>query len=137
MGRVFQPKYTDKKSGQLKTSGIWWIEFSHNGQEQRESSHSHNETDAKRLLKKRLGESGTGKLLTSDVAKTTFADLKKIITDDYANNERKSADQLKIVLNRLDEGFAGLKAIDITAGRISAYQAEQKKAGYSNGTINR
>ena len=127
MGRVFRPSYTDKKTGTLKTSGVWWIEFSHNGREQRESSKSRNEADAKKLLKRRLGESGTGKLLTSDVAKTTFDDLKKIITDDYANNERESADQLKIVLKRLDEGFTGMKATDITAHRVSAYQAEQKK----------
>ena len=137
MGRVFRPTYTHKETGALKTSGVWWIEFSHNGKEQRESSKSHNESDAKKLLRRRIGESGTGKLLSSEVAKTTFADLKKIITDDYANNERESADQLKIVLNRLDEGFAGLKATDITAHRINAYQAEQKKAGYANGTINR
>jgi transposase-like protein len=137
MGRVFRPRYTDKKTGTLKASGVWWIEFSHNGREQRESSKSHNETDAKKLLKKRLGECGTGKLLTSDVAKTTFDDLKKIIADDYANNERESADQLKIVLKRLDEGFTGMKATDITAHRVSAYQAEQKKSGYANGTINR
>jgi integrase len=95
------------------------------------------EADARKLLKLRLGESGTVKLLPSDVAKTTFTDLKKIITDDYANNERESADQLKIVLKRLDDGFAGMKATDITAHRINAYQAEQKKAGYANGTINR
>jgi site-specific recombinase XerD len=41
------------------------------------------------------------------------------------------------VLKRLDEGFADLKASDISAGRVAAYQAEQKKAGYANGTINR
>lgn len=137
MGRVFRPTYTDKATGALKTSAVWWIEFSHNGKPQRESSKSRIESDAKKLLKRRLGESGTGKLLLAEVAKTTFADLKKIITDDYANNDRESSDQLKIVLKRLDEGFADLKAIDITAGRVAAYQAEQKKAGYANGTINR
>jgi len=60
MGRVFRPTYTDKKTGKLKTSAVWWIEFSHNGKAQRESSKSRNETDAKKLLKRRLGESGTG-----------------------------------------------------------------------------
>jgi len=85
MGRVFRPTYTNKQ-----------------------------QSEAKKLLKRRLGESGTGKLLLAEVAKTTFADLKKMITDDYANNDRESADQLKVVLKRLDEGFANLKATDIT-----------------------
>lgn len=137
MGRVFQPTYTDKKTGRLKTSAVWWIEFSQGGKPRRENSKSRKENDAKALLKTRLGEMGIGKLLPSEVAKTTFEDLKKLITDDYAKNERRSAKQLKIVLSRLSEGFAGMKALDINAARISAYQAGQKKEGYSNGSINR
>ena len=137
MGRVFRPTYTDKGTGKLKTSSKWWIEFSHLGVARREPSKSRKESDAQKLLKQRLGESGSGSLLPSDVAKTTFADLKRLITDDYATNERRSAPQLTIVLNRLSNGFEGMKATEITAGRIHAYQALQKQDGYSNATINR
>jgi integrase len=137
MGRVFLPTYTDKTTGKLKTSAVWWIEFSHRGKSHRESSKSRKESDARKHLKKRLGESGTGNLVASDVAKTTFADLKKLITDDYATNGRRSANQLAIVLKRLSNGFEGMKAADITASRIKAHQAEQKKTGLSSGTINR
>jgi integrase len=135
-GRTFQPTYTDKRTKKLKTSAVWWIEFSQNGKVHRESSKSRKESDAKKLLKQRLGEAGVGKLLPSEVANTTFDDLKKLITDDYTMNDRDS-DQLIIVLKRLEEAFAGMKATEITAVRISAYQAEQKKAGYANATINR
>jgi hypothetical protein len=38
MGRVFRPTYTDKQTGKLKTSSVWWIELSHAGKPQRESS---------------------------------------------------------------------------------------------------
>jgi integrase len=134
-GRVFQPSYTYR--GKLKKSAVWHIEFWHNGQVHRESSKSRNVSDAKRLLKQRLGEAGTGTLLPSDVARTTFEDLKTEVTNDYARNDRRSADQLKVVLKRLASGFAGMKATELTAGRISAYQAQQKKAGYANATINR
>ncbi|HJZ70902.1 MAG TPA: tyrosine-type recombinase/integrase [Vicinamibacterales bacterium] len=137
MGRIFQPSYKDKTTGALKKSAKWWIEFYINGKPHRESSKSTKESDAKKLLKTRVGEAGIGKLLPSEVAKTTFEDLKKLISDDYAKNERDSADQLKIVLKRLDVAFAGMTATEITAGHISAYQAAQKKEGYANATINR
>src|SRR4051794_38573664 len=114
MGRIFQPRYNDKKTGELRTSGVWWIDFSHNGKPHRESSKSRKESVARKLLKARLGEAGIGKLLSVEAAKTTFEDLKKLITDDYSKNERQTQDQLKIVLKRLDEGFAGMKATDIT-----------------------
>lgn len=137
MGRVFRPTYTDKKTGAPKTSTVWWIEFSHEGTPHRESSQSRKESDARKRLKQRLGESGTGRLLPSDVAKTTFADLKKLIADDYATNDRRDAGHLGIVLKRLSNSFEGMRAVEITAARITAHQAEQKRDGYANATINR
>lgn len=141
MGRVFQPSYTytepETQTKELRTSTVWWIEFPHGGKPQRESSKSRKKADAEKLLKRRLGESGIGSLLPSNVASTTFEDLKNLITSDYEKNERASAGQLKIVLARLSESFAGMKASDITSARISAHQVHQKREGYSNGTINR
>src|SRR5262245_56658890 len=133
MGRTFRPTYTYKNPNtgetELRTSTVWWIEYSDHGHVHRESSKSQKESDAKRLLKTRLGEAGIGTLLPSEVANTSFDDLKKLITYDYAKNERRTSDQLKIVLGRLTESFAGMKATEITAGRISAYQAQQKEHG--------
>src|SRR5262249_32079853 len=141
MGRVFQPTYTytDPETGEkeLRQSSVWWIEFSHNGKLHRESSKSRKESGARKLLKTRLGESGIGKLLSSDVANTKFDDLKKLITADYAKNERRTEDQLEIVLKRLESAFAGMRSVEITSARISTYQAQQKESGYSNATINR
>lgn len=137
LGRTYQPSYNDKGTGELKHGSIWWIEFSRNGKLHRESSKSRKRSDARKLLKTRLGEAGIGKLLPSEVANTTFADLKALITTDYAKNDHRTQDQLEIVLGRLDEGFAGMKAVEITPVRINAYQAQQKQDGYANATINR
>ncbi len=46
MGRVFQPSYIDKKTGNLKTIAVWPIEFSQNGKPHRESSGSRKRSDA-------------------------------------------------------------------------------------------
>ena len=51
MGRVF------------KRGSAWWIGYYHRGKEFRESSRSESETVARKLLKKRLGEMGSGELL--------------------------------------------------------------------------
>lgn len=41
---------------------IYWIKYYHNGKPYRETTKSHKEADAKRLLKKREGEISEGKL---------------------------------------------------------------------------
>ena len=51
MGRVF------------KRGSVYWISYYHQGKEFRESSESDNESAAKKLLKKRIGEVAQGRLL--------------------------------------------------------------------------
>ena len=46
----------------FERGSVWWIEYYHRGKEYRESSESDRESQAKKLLKKRLGEIGTGRL---------------------------------------------------------------------------
>jgi hypothetical protein len=44
----------------FKRGDIWWVSYHHRGKEYRESSRSQNEGEARKLLKKRLGEMGRG-----------------------------------------------------------------------------
>src|SRR3989338_4144356 len=109
MGRIYQ-------RGQ-----IWWVQYSFRGTQVRESSHSENEQDAKRLLKKRLGEMGRGRLAGPSVERTTFADLEQMIKDDYAVNERKSVARLNTSLDHLRDYFGLCRAVDITGDRLNGY----------------
>ena len=61
------------------------------GKRIRESSESRNQAVAARLLKKRIGEAAAGKPVGPDVEKTTLADLKKMIEDEYTANGRRSS----------------------------------------------
>ena len=133
MGRVFRPSYTDKKTGKLKQSSRWHIEFWTNGTPHRKKTGSRQRADAVKLLKQRTGESQIGTLLPSDVAKTTFEDLRRLIRQDYLNNSRRTA-SLDVVLKRLDRTFSGMKASEITAARIIHYQTQQKTSdlAYAN-----
>ena len=47
----------------FKRADIYWIAYFHRCKEYRESSQSTKESDARRLLKKRLGEIGRGRLV--------------------------------------------------------------------------
>src|SRR5262249_7644367 len=62
---------------------IWWIRYYHNGQLFRESSQSEKEADAKKLLKKRLGEIALGRFAGPKVEKVTFAELAEDFLTDY------------------------------------------------------
>ena len=100
---------------------VYWIQYSFRGQQHRESSESKSEAAARRLLKKRLGEMGRGRLVGPQAEHVTFEDLVRLIEDDYAVNSRKSRERLNSSVKHL-RGFFGLsRAVDITGDRLSAY----------------
>lgn len=99
----------------------WWIQYSFRGKTYRESAESAKDADATKLLKKRLGEIGNGRLIGPNVERTTFGDLAKMIENDYAVNGRKSGTRLQTSLTRLREHFGDFRAIDITADRLTGY----------------
>ena len=87
----------------------------------RESSGSTKQSAAVRLLKRRLGEIGRGRLVGPDVERTTFEDLAKMLIDDYVVNGRKSLDRAQRSVAHLSGTFARDLAIEITPDRVLAY----------------
>ena len=74
-----------------KRGAVWWIAYYHRGKEHRESTESDRETVAKKLLKKRLGEIGMGKLVGPVEERVTFEELSEDLLRDYQVNKRKAA----------------------------------------------
>jgi integrase len=144
-GRVFRPKYAPpgmtytqaREAGALRESALWWIEFHYRGKRHREPTASANRMDAVRLLKKRLGESGHGKVISRDVDRTTFEDLAEMLINDYRANGRKSLDRAEDSVQHLRERLTGVRACDITADRVTAYVAARLADGAANATVNR
>jgi len=125
IGRVYQRGYT------------WWIGYSHRGHEYRESSGSDNEAQAKRLLKKRLGEIGRGRFIGPVEEKVTFDAMAQDIKRDYETNGKRSLKSVILSTTHL-KGFFGLdRALDITTDRIRAYISNRQGEGASNASINR
>jgi integrase len=134
LGRVFQSLYKDPKTGKLKRTATWWIEYSYQGQRHRESSRSTNRPDALKLLKRRLAEMGQGRLVGPDAEKTTFEELASMLLDDYMVNGRKSIERARASVKRLREIFGPTRAMDITADRIGTYIRARQEAGAATGT---
>jgi integrase len=137
MGRTYRPKYKDKRTEEVRTSDVWWIAWSYRGKKYRESSESTSEAAAVRLLKKRIGETGIGKVVTPDVSRKTFEDLAAGLERDYRNNARRSANRITGALKHLREFFGMWKALDITRDAVERYKDQRLTEGAANATVNR
>jgi hypothetical protein len=135
LGRIYQPKYRDRKTLEKRTSPTWWIEYSFRGTKYRESSGSNKRQEAIRLLKKRLGEIGRGRFIGPDIERTTFEDLAKIITADYAIYSRRFNKRMLTSLNALRGMFKPSLARDITFDRLNTYIAKRLDAGVAPATV--
>jgi hypothetical protein len=106
MGRIF------------KRGSVWWVAYYHRGEEIRESSNSDREVQAKRLLRKRLGEMGRGKLIGPSEEKVTFDEIAEMLRQDYKVNARKAAKAITYPIKHLENTFGLDRALDITTDRI-------------------
>lgn len=128
MGRIFQ------------RGPVYWIAYYHRGQEHRESTSAtgkKGETAAAKLLKKRMGEIGRGRLIGPQEERVTFEDMSADLERDYAMTGKRSAVTLGHKLRHLRESFALMRAVDITTDRIRVHVIARQEAGAKNATINR
>src|SRR5262249_45137004 len=125
LGRVYQPSYRDRKTGELRYSPTWWIALSHRGKRIQLSSNSEHRADAVKLLKKNIAELGAGRPVGPEGDRPRFEDLAAILIDDYKANGRRSLLKLKGKLANLREFFGMDRAGDTTTDRITAYVASR------------
>jgi len=134
--------------GVYQRGGVYWIRYSYRGRKVRESSHSANEADAGRLLKRRLGEIGQGKVTGRDAEKVTLGDVGGMVLDDYALNGNRTAKRAEQCLAHV-YGYFGARAgepdekdpkhaveagkqtraLDVTTDTLTAYAAKRQQEG--------
>jgi integrase len=136
MGRIYQPSWIDKKTGEKRASPTWWIAYSVRGKLVRQSAQSSKESEAKKLLKKRLGEAALGKPVGPDIEKTAFEDLAAMIVADYKANGRRSLARLEDAIAHLREFFEDYRAVEITGDTATAYVTFRQEQKAANSTIN-
>ncbi len=113
----------------------WWIQFGRRGKTYRETTGSRQKKDATALLRKRMAEMGSGRLIGPRAERVTFEDLSRMISDEYRAQRRRATKHLASTLKRLARTFAGFRALDITTDRLTAYVRERQEEGYAAGTI--
>jgi integrase len=114
----------------------WWIAYYFRGKQQRESSHSTNENEAIKLLKKRLGEMGRGRVMVNE-EKVAFVDMAADLERDYEINKKRSLRSAQLSVHHLTKFFKYHRAPDITADRIREYVSRRQGEGAANASINR
>ena len=125
MGRIF-------RRGQ-----IYWVAYYRYGREHRESTHSTDENQAVKLLKKRYGEIASRRFVGPQEERVMFEDLQKGIERDYKVRGLRSTRAAAGRMLHLKKAFSGRRALDITPDRIRAYQADRLDEKASPATINR
>lgn len=121
----------------FKRGSTWWISYYHRGKEHRESSESHKESEAKKKLKKRLGQIGRGRLIGPEEERVTFEQMKADLLTDYETNAKRSIGSVKLSIRHLDELFSMDRALDISTDRIRGYIFQRQSEKASNASINR
>src|ERR1700746_3180700 len=125
MGRIF------------RRGPVYWVAYYHRGKEYRESTHSENEKQARKFLKRRLGEITRGHLIGPSDERLSFEDLATILATDYEINGKRSIESVRLSIRHLREFFGLGRAIDITADRVATYVRGRQREGAANGSINR
>ena len=85
-----------------------------------------------RLLKRKLAEAQAGQPVGTQIDRTTFADMSRILIERYKASNLRSLKSTMFRLKRLDAFFGNYQARDITADKVTSYIAErleQKEPG--------
>jgi len=116
---------------------VYWVKYYRAGKSYRESTHSDEEREAKRLLKLREGQIAENRFSGLQVQRIRFDELSQDFLNDYRVNNKKSIQRAEMSLKHLETFFKGVKAIDITTDRINTYILQRRGKEAENGTINR
>ncbi len=136
-GGLFRERYRDRRTREMRETATWMMKLYVGGKPVKKSSGETKYRRAIKALEKWKQEVSVGSW-TPDSDTTTFADLARLIEDEYAANGRRSADRLKFSLVHL-RGFFQDHALAraITPDRVIAYVRHRQEQKAANATINR
>ncbi|HTZ50003.1 MAG TPA: hypothetical protein VMH20_20635, partial [Verrucomicrobiae bacterium] len=148
-GRIYQPKYRDKTTGELRICSKYYIQYyDQNGCQHREPTEAATEREARGILATRLAQvqAGTAPHITEKSMR--YGDLRKLLLDDYRAERNKSLQHLangqETVkgLTKLDEFFQfkegtdqGMKVSAITRELFDQFITARRAEGVSDATI--
>lgn len=129
-------------SGRIWRKGsTWWIQYYSHGRQMRESSRSDQESDAKKLLRVRLGEVALG--VHRPERELSYEEIRDGFLADYSTNHRKSLYFDKEGKPRLDKVenlnsfFSGYRVSEIDTDAMRAFAKKLQAQGRRDSTVNR
>jgi integrase len=119
-GFIYQPTYRDKKTGKLKHSGIWWMQFETKDRPVRRSTGCRDQGEAFTELLKVAGKKAAGQISGSAPERVRIGDLLDLLISDYA--EKRTLYDLKSRVERhLRPMFGNMKAVDLTTKDLKKF----------------
>jgi hypothetical protein len=108
---------------------VLWIAYSYLGKEYRESVRSNRERDAIKLLKKRMGEIGRGRLVGPSEERLTFEELAADYLQEQALKGARSSRWAGERVAHLRAFFGTARALDITTDKIRTFVQTRLQQG--------
>ena len=121
-----------------KGSPYWWVKFYVASSPVYESTKTKDKSEAKRYLRRRLGEVATGQFVNHRAERLTIADLCQLVIEDYEDNGRRSLPDLRRqVRDHIDPSLGRLRAPAFGTHHVKHYINRRRSEGASDATINR
>src|ERR1051325_794915 len=105
---------------------VWWVAYSRNGHEIRESAETTDERKAWKFLNSRIEQAKRRGFVGPTEKRLTLDDLEAKIIADYERHGRRSAETVKHCLKPVKAHFEYDTLLQITPQRIEAYQTDRK-----------
>lgn len=137
-GRIYQPTYRDKKTRELKHSGIWWVEYQTKDGPVWRSTKQRDQQAAYNELLRLAGRKACGEITDSAPERVTFARLFELLEADY--EERKLATLVDIgerIRVHIGPAFGDIRVIDLRKADVETFKRSMLAEDYAPATINR
>ena len=124
--------------GLYKRGQTWWISFSYNGRQVRQSTETDDKKLAEKIYHKVLTEVAEGKWLDKlPGAKETFTDMMDKYMEEYSKPNKASYSRDAISIKHLLPSFGDYYVTDITPKLIQQYKTKSRRENASPCSINR
>jgi len=138
LGSIYRRTVTEA-DGTEREIPTWHIQFSVNGRQYRETTHSDSYNEAQRHLKRRITEITTGKFHGTKLDRTLMSDLLNDVISDYRLKDRHSVNKMArpLIEKRLMPVFGRMRASNVKVPAITSYIRGRKEDGAAVASINR
>jgi integrase len=136
-GRIFQLK---RKDGSLRSSR-WWIAYSVNGREIRESAgknregKARTEKEAGKILRARLRQVAARTWIEPEQERMTVAEMLNTYESDLEARRAKALDSIKCHLRPIRAAFGERRAVDLRANDFEQFRRGRLEEGRARQTI--